>query len=150
MILTLLRKTRKSSGARPTHSRQPSDKPVQDAGPAKRVRAKSGRESSRLSAWEWEAVVGVLIAFAAIPSIAAFSASTLFPYTLACSTIFSNKEELAGNLIATNGGWAYMVQYEPVTKKGETSFYGYFQVVPLSSVQLLSIGHYANCRALKA
>jgi hypothetical protein len=148
MILTLLRKTRKNSGAPSADSRQASDNPVQDAGATGRVRTKSGPASSRLSTWEWKAVVGVLIAFAAIPSIAAFSASTLFPYTFACSTMFNNRE-LMGNLIATNGGWAYMVQYRPVTENGKTNFYGYFQVVPLSSVQLLSIGTYANCKALK-
>ena len=76
--------------------------------------------SSRLSTWEWEAVVGVLIAFAAAPGPGFLFRVYIVPVILLPAQLFSgNKEELAGNLIATNGGWAYMVQSKPAGSKRE-------------------------------
>jgi hypothetical protein len=97
---------------------------------------------SKLSSWQWQAFVGMLIAFAAIPGVAAVSASTLFPLTIACSPAFHGGQ-LSGNLIATNGGWAYMVEYR------QSNFsHDYFSVVPLSSVRLMAIGQYSDCNTL--
>jgi hypothetical protein len=101
-------------------------------------------KESKLTSWQWQALVGVLITFAAIPGVAAVSASTLFPFTVACSPAFHDGQ-LSGNLIATNGGWAYMVEYR------QNNFsHDYFSVIPLSSVRLMAIGHYSNCNTLAA
>jgi hypothetical protein len=91
---------------------------------------------------QWQALVGACIAFAAISGAAAISASTLFPRTLMCSPAFDGGY-LGGNLIATNGGWAYMVEY----RRNDFS-HDYFSVIPLSSVHLMAIGYYADCNTL--
>jgi hypothetical protein len=76
------------------------------------------------------------------PAAAAISARTLFPDTLACSPAFHNGY-LSGNLIATNGEWAYLAEYH------QTNFsHDYFSVVPLWSVRLITIGRWSNCNSL--
>ena len=114
-----------------------------DVSPARPTKeSKPPPKESKLSSWQWQAFVGMLIAFAAIPGVAAISASTLFPLTLACSPAFHDGR-LSGNLIATNGGWAYMVEYR------QSNFsHDYFSVVPLSSVRLMAIGQYSDCNTL--
>jgi hypothetical protein len=100
---------------------------------------------SKLLPWQWQALVGALVALAVIPGTAAFSASTLFPYTIVCSPAF-NKGQLSGNLIGTNAGWAYMVEYK---KSGNNNYsQDYFSVVPLAAVKLMTIGKYADCAPL--
>lgn len=103
-----------------------------------RQRRKSPKPSS-LPNMGWMIWVGALIAFAAIPGIATFAAVTLFPASKACSTQFL-KGRLEGNLIATNGGWAYMVEYEN-TKPVQD----FIAVVPLSCLQMETIGHAGTC-----
>ncbi len=94
---------------------------------------------SSLKTMGWMIRAGALIAFAAIPGIATFSAVTLFPASKACSTQFL-KGRLEGNLIATNGGWAYMVEYENTSPVQD-----FIAVVPLSSLQMETIGHAGSC-----
>ncbi len=103
----------------------------------------SRKTASTLSAWEWKALVGALVAFGSIPGIAAFSASTTFPQATLCSPIFKYDQQLSGDLIATNGGWAYMVEY----KIGDYS-HDHISVVPLSAVRLVAIGRFGTCRPL--
>jgi len=97
---------------------------------------------SKLSTWQWQAIAGALVAFAAIPGAAAISASTLYPPALICSPTFHNGQ-LSGNLIATSGEWAYMVEYRTTNYSHD-----YFSVVPLSSVRLMTIGTYGDCATL--
>lgn len=104
----------------------------------------AGRGPSGLTGIGWMLWVGCLIAFAAIPGISTFNAVTLFPSTLACSTQFKGGE-LSGNLIATNGGWAYMIEY-----RTEDYSRDYIAVVPLSSLQLETIGYNGDCATLSA
>jgi len=104
----------------------------------------AGRGPSGLTSLGWMVWVGSLVAFAAIPGISTFNAVTLFPATLACSTQFKGGE-LAGNLIATNGGWAYMVEYRTADYSRD-----YIAVVPLSSLQLETIGYNGDCATLSA
>jgi hypothetical protein len=110
--------------------------------PGPRRRAGSGpgesKKESKLSALQWQAFVGACLAVAVIPGAAAISASTLFPYALACSPAFRNGQ-LSGNLIATNGGWAYLVDYHQKDYSQD-----YFSLIPLSSVRLMTIGKYGN------
>ncbi len=97
---------------------------------------------SKLLPWQWQALAGALVALAVVPGAAAISASTLFPGTLVCSPTF-HEGELSGDLIGTNGGWAYMVEYH------RTDFsHDYFSVIPLSEVRLMAIGRYADCNTL--
>ncbi len=100
------------------------------------------RRESKLRPWQWQATVGSLVALAVIPGVAAISASSLFPYTLACSPSFKNGQ-LSGNLIGTNAGWAYMVEY-----RSQDRSHDYFSVIPLASVRLMTIGQYADCNPL--
>ena len=99
----------------------------------------------RLSRLEWRVLVGVLVTFAVIPGWAAVSASTLFPYTLACSSSFAENGVHgvhSGNLIGTNGAWAYMTEYRSRVVKGHRVYdRPYVAVVPLSSIRLLVIGN---------
>ena len=100
---------------------------------------------SRLSPLQWQAFSAALVALAVIPGAAAFSASTLFPNTLVCSSTFRHGQ-LSGNLIGTNGGWAYMVEYR---QTGPHAYSGdYFSVVPLAAIKLMTIGQYADCATL--
>lgn len=93
-------------------------------------------------AWQWQTVVGACVALAVIPGASAISASTLFPTTLMCSPAFHDGF-LGGNLIATNGGWGYMVEYRRTDYSHD-----FFSVVPLSSVHLMTIGKYGDCGGL--
>jgi hypothetical protein len=97
----------------------------------------------------WKVLVGLLVTFAAIPLWSSISASTLFPFTVACSSGFTKSGLHTGNLIGTNGNWIYMAEYrertEHRTQNGKqisvTTYFGpYLSVVPLSSVQLLATG----------
>lgn len=103
-----------------------------------RERWKTSKPSS-LSPMGWMIWVGALIAFASVPGVATFAAVTLFPDSKACSTEFL-KGRLEGNLIATNGGWAYMVEYENTTPVED-----FIAAVPLSSLQMETIGHAGTC-----
>ena len=94
---------------------------------------------SKLHFWQWKAIVGVLVAIAVIPGVAAFSASTLFPYAQEC-WYGPGYGYLSGNLIGTNNGWAYMVEYS----RNDFS-HDWISVVPLSSVRLLSVGKWSGC-----
>jgi hypothetical protein len=100
---------------------------------------------ARLSRLEWRVLVGVLVTVAVIPGWAAVSASTLFPYTLACSSSFAENGVHgvhSGNLIGTNGAWAYMTEYRSRVVKGHRVYdHPYVAVVPLSSIRLLVIGN---------
>jgi hypothetical protein len=97
---------------------------------------------SKLSPWQWKLFVGMLVGFAAIPGVAAFSASTLFPYTQAC-WYGPGYGYLSGNLIGTNGGWAYMVEYRSSDYSHDS-----ISAVPLSTVRLMSVGKWADCDTL--
>jgi hypothetical protein len=97
------------------------------------------KKPSTLSRAEWIAWVGALVGFTVIPGVATFSAVTLFPASLACSTAFNNGY-LSGNLIGTSNGWAYMVEYR------STNFsHDYIATVPLSSVKVETVGVYGDC-----
>jgi hypothetical protein len=107
--------------------------------------APSSARVSKLSALQWQGLSAALVALAVIPGAAAFSASTLFPNTLVCSSTFRHGQ-LSGNLIGTNGGWAYMVEYR---QTGPNAYSGdYFSVVPLATIKLMTIGRYADCATL--
>jgi hypothetical protein len=97
---------------------------------------------SKLSPWQWKLFVGMLVGFAAIPGVAAFSASTLFPYTQAC-WYSPGYGYLSGNLIGTNGGWAYMVEYRSSDYSHDS-----ISAIPLSTVRMMSIGKWADCDTL--
>jgi hypothetical protein len=105
---------------------------------SKRRRRKPPK-SSPLNTIGWMVWAGALIGFAVIPGIATFSAVTLFPDSKACSTQFL-EGRLRGNLIATNGGWAYMVEYEDTSPVKD-----FIAVVPLSSLQMETIGQAGTC-----
>jgi hypothetical protein len=136
-------------------SASPGETADSNPGPGKPSRKAKRKERSRRAAERklkdspapgtaagWTAWVSVLIAFAAIPGIAAASAATLFPPTLACSSSFRNGY-LSGNLIATNGGYAYMVEYRT------TDFsHDYIAVVPLSATRLETVGQFGDCNTL--
>jgi hypothetical protein len=86
-------------------------------------------------------LVGVLVTFAVIPGWATVSASTLFPYTLMCSSSFGGGVH-SGNLIGTNGVWAYMTEYRSQIVNGNRVYdRPYVAVVPLSSIRLQVIGN---------
>jgi hypothetical protein len=104
----------------------------------------ASRRTSGLTRIGWQVWVGALVGFAAIPGISTFAAVTLFPYTLACSSQFKGGE-LSGDLIAANGGWAYMVEYRMSDYRQD-----FIAAVPLSSVQLETIGYYGSCARLNA
>ena len=97
---------------------------------------------SSLGPATWQVWVAALIGFAAVPGIATFNAVSLFPNTTACSAEFT-KGYLAGTLIATNGGWAYTVEYKR-SQPGKD----YIAMIPLSSVRLQAIGGAGECGAL--
>jgi hypothetical protein len=97
---------------------------------------------SPLGSATWQAVVAALVGFAVIPGIATFNAVTLFPDSMACSAEF-NEGYLAGTLIATNGGWAYTVEYRR-SEPGQD----YLAVIPLSSLRLQTIGQGGTCAIL--
>jgi hypothetical protein len=100
------------------------------------------KKPSALSRAEWIGWVGALVGFTVIPGIATFSAVTLFPPSLACSSDFNNGY-LSGNLIGTSGSWAYMVEYR------STNFsHDYIAAVPLSSVKVETVGVYGDCATL--
>ncbi len=101
------------------------------------------KEGSNVSLRVWRVWVGALVGFASIPGIAAFSAASLFPDSFVCSSTFVGGH-LSGNLIGTNGNWAYMIEYR------STNFsHDYFAIVPLSSIQLQTIGRYEDCNTVK-
>lgn len=105
---------------------------------------KEWRKPSQLRPAEWKAWVAILVGFAAIPGIATFSAVTLFPATRVCSTSFNNGQ-LAGNLIATSGGWAYMIEY----RDNDNNYsHDYIAVIPQSELRLQTVGIYGNCNTL--
>jgi hypothetical protein len=100
------------------------------------------KEPSTLKPWQWTAWVGVLAGLAVIPGIAAIAADGLFPDVLICSPGFENGH-LSGNLIATNGGWAYTVEYH------QSNFsHDYIAAIPLASVQFEAVGRYGDCNVL--
>jgi hypothetical protein len=120
----------------------PYPRPVRGARPATEAVGPHDARESKLLPWQWRSLAGALVALAVVPGAAAISASTLFPYTLVCSPTFKDGA-LSGNLIGTNGGWAYMVEYH------QTDFsHDYFSVIPLSEVRLMTIGKYADCSRL--
>jgi hypothetical protein len=90
----------------------------------------------------WQAVVAAAVGFAVIPGIATFNAVTLFPDSTACSAEF-DQGYLAGTLIATNGGWAYTIEYKRF-QPGQD----YIAMIPLSSLRLQTIGHAGTCGTL--
>lgn len=97
---------------------------------------------SSLGPAAWLARVGALVGFAVIPGIATFNAVTLFPGSRACSAEFTGGG-LGGNLIATNAGWAYVVEYRR-SEPGRD----YIAMIPLSSLRLQTIGRAGNCAEL--
>lgn len=119
----------------------PNAEPAAREGDTPAAVSNAARES-KLSIWQWQLLVGALVAFAAVPGAAAISASTLYPAALMCSPAYLNGQ-LSGNLIATSGEWAYMVEY-----RRHNYSHDYFSVVPLSSVRLMAIGRYGDCATL--
>jgi hypothetical protein len=113
-------------------------------GAARRILARPDRspKPSFFGPATWQAVAAAVIGFAVIPGIATFSAVTLFPDSTACSAEF-NEGYLAGTLIATNGGWAYTVEYKR-SQPGQD----YIAMIPLSSLRLQTIGHAGMCAIL--
>ena len=101
-----------------------------------------GKTPSPLGTLAWMVWVGALVGFAVILGVATFAAVALFPASNACSAEFANGV-LAGNLIGTNAGWAYMVEYKR-SQPGQD----YIAVVPLSSLRLETIGRFGTCVVL--
>ena len=100
------------------------------------------KEPSTLKPWQWTAWMGVLAGLAVIPGIAAIAADGLFPDVLICSPGLENGH-LSGNLIATNGGWAYTVEYH------RSNFsHDYIAAIPLASVEFEAVGRYGDCNVL--
>jgi hypothetical protein len=107
------------------------------------------KRRGQLTRTGWKVLVGLLVTFATIPLWSSISASTLFPFTVACSPGFTKSGLHTGNLIGTNGNWVYMAEYRTSTEYRKqngkpvtiTVYYGpYLSVIPLSSVQLLALG----------
>jgi hypothetical protein len=100
--------------------------------------------------------IGVL-AFAFIPAIASVSAAFRFPIVELCGPSFRKTGDFGpyaiGNLIGTNGQWVYVAETvaDPPTKKRKSYLfrYGYIAVIPLSAVQLESIGSHPTCGDLR-
>jgi hypothetical protein len=98
--------------------------------------------------------IGIL-AVAFVPAIASISAAYRFPVVKLCGPDFRNDGAYGhyaeGNLIGTNGQWVYIA--ETITrspKPNEYIFVGsYIGVIPLSEVQLESIGTDASCGDLR-
>jgi hypothetical protein len=94
--------------------------------------------------------VGVLV-LAFIPAVASVSATSRFPIVELCGPAFGHQGKYGhyaiGNLIGTNGQWAYVA--ETLTHSPKPNEYifagGYIAVIPLSAVQLESIGSDATC-----
>lgn len=94
--------------------------------------------------------VGIL-AFAFIPAVASVVAAHRFPQVVLCGEEFSNADQFSnyiiGDLIGTNGDWAYVAESEIDTPRpGKYVFGGgYIAVIPLSAVKLEAIGLDAGC-----
>jgi hypothetical protein len=97
-----------------------------------------------------------ILAFAFIPAIASVSATYRFPIVKLCGPAFSRQGTYSryaiGNLIGTNGQWAYVSEaFISSPKPNKYVFNGsYIAVIPLSEVQLEAIGSDASCGDLYA
>jgi hypothetical protein len=104
-----------------------------------------GRDNWKYPGWAWRALVTILVTFAVIPGMAGISASRLFPATYVCSSDYPGGQ-VAGNIIAINNGWAYLVSYHMRTSSGKTYITGeFFRLIPLSSATELKIGYGNSC-----
>src|SRR5271165_1466060 len=98
--------------------------------------------------------IGVF-AFAFIPAIASVSAAFRFPIVKLCGPAFRDKGDYGhyavGNLIGTSGQWVYVAEtLATEAKRNQYIFHGsYIAVIPLSAVQLESIGADATCGDLR-
>jgi hypothetical protein len=98
--------------------------------------------------------IGVLT-FMFIPVVASVSAAFRSPEVKLCGPTFRNQGDFGryaiGNLIGTDGQWVYVA--ETLTKSPKPGEYvfagGYIAVIPLSAVQLESIGSDATCGDLR-
>jgi hypothetical protein len=99
--------------------------------------------------------IGVL-AFSLIPAVASVVATYRFPIVELCGSEFDHQGQYgnyaSGNLIGTNGQWVYVAEaLVSSPKQGQYIFHGaYIAVIPLSAVQLESIGPDATCSDLHA
>ena len=90
------------------------------------------------------------------PAVASVYATSRFPLVYLCGPTFAsrigNYSYVEGNLIGTNGQWVYVSQAvtEPTKPSGYRLIGTYIAVVPLSAVQLESIGPSASCYDLHA
>lgn len=90
------------------------------------------------------------VAFALIPCIASVYATYPLPRVVLCGPEFSvykhNHRYMEGNLIGNSGQWAYVAE----TRQNDgTEFGAYISVVPLSAVNLETIGSPAECNNLE-
>jgi hypothetical protein len=99
-----------------------------------------------------EGILGVaVLAFAFIPAVASVSATYRFSEVVLCGPAFGHTGRYGnyaiGDLIGTNGQWVYVAEtLRHTPKPGQGVFAGgYIAVIPLSAVQLESIGLDASC-----
>jgi energy-coupling factor transporter transmembrane protein EcfT len=100
-------------------------------------------------------ILGVaVLAFAFIPVVASVNATTRFPIVKLCGPEFinqgTNSRYAIGNLIGTNGQWVYLSEAVTSSSSPDKFLGSYIAVIPLSAVQLESIGADASCGDLHA
>ena len=101
-------------------------------------------------------VLGIgLLAFAFVPAVASVAATYRFPLVTLCGKEFDRSGTVSnyavGNLIGTDGQWVYVAEADiDHTSKGGYKLLGsYIAIIPLSAVQIESIGPEGNCGDLR-
>ena len=104
-------------------------------------------------------VIGMgIAALALVPCVASASASFPLPKVVLCGPDFSHVDGMhrhyaIGNLIGTSGQWIYVAETKlrSLQKPNEVIYLGnYIAVIPLSAVELESIGRDGECNDLQA
>ena len=111
------------------------------------------------SRWSQHRVIGMGIAALALaPCVASASASFPLPKVVLCGPQFSHVDSVGrhyaiGNLIGISGQWVYVAETKTrsLQKPNEVIYVGnYIAVIPLSAVELESIGQDGECNDLQA
>lgn len=104
-------------------------------------------------------VVGMgIVALALVPCVASASAAFPLPKVVLCGPDFSHVDSSGrhyaiGNLIGTDGQWVYVAETKTRSLKNsnEVIYLGnYIAVIPLSAVELESIGQDGECNDVQA
>jgi hypothetical protein len=99
-----------------------------------------------------------IVALALIPCVASASASFPLPKVVLCGPDFAHVDSLGrhyaiGNLIGTDGEWVYVAETKTrsLQNSNEVIYFGsYIAVIPLSAVELESIGQDGECNDIQA